>query len=245
MRGVPTLILSNPLGADDAQEIGLEPREFRVGEIITVDDYVFATLVRTGYGKPFGTSTDVLLIGDGSPTDTVGVDGQWYLDRLGEVLWGPKAGGFWPADPIRPDRGVSTFAVNAAGHLIVTYSSGRVVDLGLVHGEGYGGGFVVAPPADPAQPLKLTVSSDFGVDAAGQPYWNATGAAAGEAALVMPDPYSGQFVLFQPGKAGPYSGPIVVAATAPDPADKTPRLHVQTGLGADGTGLTFWVETGD
>jgi hypothetical protein len=32
---VPSLILSNPLGADDAQRIGLDIREYAVGEIIT------------------------------------------------------------------------------------------------------------------------------------------------------------------------------------------------------------------
>ena len=130
---MPSLLLSNPLGADDAQRIGLEIRYHQVGEVITVNDYVFAALLRTGYGIPYGTAEETLLVGDGSPTEATGVDGQWYLDRLNEVLWGPKVGGEWPDDPIRPDRGVQSLRIENY-RLIVTYSTGTEIDLGDVRG---------------------------------------------------------------------------------------------------------------
>lgn len=140
---MPTLILSNPLGADDAQRIGLNIRPYAVGEQIVVNDFTFATLIRTGYGVPYGAFEDVLLIGDGSPTGDTGVDGQWYLDKLNEVLWGPKTGGVWPSDPVRPDRGIAHLSVDSDYHLIVTYSTGTVVDLGNIRGA-------QGPDPDPA-----------------------------------------------------------------------------------------------
>lgn len=131
MRVVPSLLLSNPLGADDAQRIGLETREYAVGEVIAVNDFVFVTLLRTGYGLPYGAVTDILLIGEGSPTEAVGADGQWYLDSLNEVLWGPKIGGLWPSDPIRPDRGVQQLQI-VGDQLQVTYSTGTTALLGRI-----------------------------------------------------------------------------------------------------------------
>lgn len=154
---MPSLLLSNPLGADDAQRIGLEIRYYQVGEIISVSDYVFATLIRTGYGIPYGTVEDTLLIGDGSPTEATGVDGQWYLDRLNEVLWGPKTGGVWPSDPIRPDRGVQSLRI-AADHLIITYSTGTEVDLGNVRGPA---GPTPGPATATTQGI-LRLAGDFG-----------------------------------------------------------------------------------
>jgi hypothetical protein len=131
VRAVPSLILSNPLGVDDAQRIGLDTRDYAVGEIITVNDFVFTTLVRTGYGLPYGSTTDVLLIGDGSPTELDGEDGQWYLDELNEVLWGPKQGGLWPSNPIRPDRGVQQLRIDG-DQLRITYSNGTSTLAGRV-----------------------------------------------------------------------------------------------------------------
>ena len=151
---MPSLLLSNPLGADDAQRIGLEIRAYPVGEVISVNDYVFATLLRTGYGIPYGTAEEILLVGDGSPTEATGVDGQWYLDKLNEVLWGPKIGGEWPSDPIRPDRGVQQLRVENY-ELIITYSTGTEVNLGNIRG-----------PAGPA-PVAATTTQQGVVRLAG------------------------------------------------------------------------------
>lgn len=41
-----------------------------------------------------GTS---LLYGSGAPASGTGVDGNFYLDQTAYVLYGPKAGGAWPA----------------------------------------------------------------------------------------------------------------------------------------------------
>jgi hypothetical protein len=37
-----------------------------------------------------------VLNGTGAPDNTVGHDGDFYLDTAAEVLYGPKAGGAWP-----------------------------------------------------------------------------------------------------------------------------------------------------
>lgn len=131
---MPILLLSNPLDADDAQRIGLaDIRNYAVGEQIIVDDFAAQTLIRVGYGIAVGSDVEVLIIGSGSPNASIGADGQWYLDELAEVLWGPKTGGSWPSNPIRPDRGVAHFDI-VNYHLIVTYTSGAVRDLGDIRG---------------------------------------------------------------------------------------------------------------
>lgn len=138
MRNVPSLILVNPLGSDDAQRIGLSIQEYPIGSIVTVNDFAAVTLIRTGYALAYGTGEDVLLTGDAPPNDSIGTDGQWYLDTQSEVLWGPKTSGYWPNDPIRPDRGVAHFEVDADGHLQMTYTTGTTVDLGRIRFEARG-----------------------------------------------------------------------------------------------------------
>jgi hypothetical protein len=39
----------------------------------------------------------------GSATDTVGNDGDFYVDELTNILYGPKAGGVWPEDGVVVD----------------------------------------------------------------------------------------------------------------------------------------------
>ncbi len=49
----------------------------------------------TGGGTPVGNGNHVLY-GTGAPTDSVGVDGDFYYDTSTGTLYGPKAGGHWP-----------------------------------------------------------------------------------------------------------------------------------------------------
>ncbi len=49
----------------------------------------------TGGGTPVGNGNQVLY-GTGAPTDSVGVDGDFYYDTSTGTLYGPKAGGHWP-----------------------------------------------------------------------------------------------------------------------------------------------------
>jgi Collagen triple helix repeat (20 copies) len=51
-----------------------------------------------GPAGPSGAST--FLSGTGAPTAGIGVDGSVYLDLASGRLWGPKAAGAWPAQPI-------------------------------------------------------------------------------------------------------------------------------------------------
>lgn len=243
MRRVPSLILSNPLGADDAQEVGLEPREFRVGEVITVSDYVFATLIRTGYGIPYGVVEDILLKGNGSPTASTGIDGQWYLDLLNEVLWGPKVGGYWPSDPIRPDRGVQQLRLTEDYRLIVTYSTGTEVDLGNIRGPAG-----PAPvPATATQQGVLRLAGDFGGTAdnptvpglADKIPLEQKGAASGVASLGG----DGKVPIAQL-PAGSASGVATLGADGKLPAAQLPDLAVTQFLGSTNSQTAMLAKVG-
>jgi hypothetical protein len=43
-----------------------------------------------------GTNGTTILTGTGAPADTLGNDGDFYLDQSVSVLYGPKTGGSWP-----------------------------------------------------------------------------------------------------------------------------------------------------
>jgi hypothetical protein len=47
-------------------------------------------------GSCAGGSTNTILNGSGPPANTLGNDGDFYIDTTAEVLYGPKAGGIWP-----------------------------------------------------------------------------------------------------------------------------------------------------
>lgn len=126
-----TLTLANPLDADDAQRMGLEARDFAIGEQIVVEDWAAKALVRTGYGKVVAPTTATMIIGDGPPYPGLGGDGQWYLDTLNQILWGPKSGGIWPT-AIRPGRGIVSAAVTDQGDLIFTMTDGATLTAGSV-----------------------------------------------------------------------------------------------------------------
>jgi hypothetical protein len=50
-----------------------------------------------GSAGPPGANGNTVLNGTGAPASTVGVDGDFYIDTAADVLYGPKAGGTWPA----------------------------------------------------------------------------------------------------------------------------------------------------
>ena len=49
-----------------------------------------------GPAGPAGADGNAVLNGSGAPGDSVGNDGDFYLDTSADVLYGPKAGGTWP-----------------------------------------------------------------------------------------------------------------------------------------------------
>jgi hypothetical protein len=51
----------------------------------------------TGPPGPAGASGNTVLNGTGAPPSSVGNDGDFYIDTAADVLYGPKAGGSWPA----------------------------------------------------------------------------------------------------------------------------------------------------
>lgn len=54
----------------------------------------------TGPAGPAGADGKTVLNGTGVPASTVGNDGDFYLDTQADVLYGPKAGGSWPANGV-------------------------------------------------------------------------------------------------------------------------------------------------
>ena len=46
---------------------------------------------------PAGVNGNTILYGSGAPANTLGVDGNFYIDTSAHMLYGPKAGGVWPA----------------------------------------------------------------------------------------------------------------------------------------------------
>jgi hypothetical protein len=51
----------------------------------------------TGAEGPAGAAGNTVLNGTGAPTDSLGRDGDFYLDTAADVLYGPKANSTWPA----------------------------------------------------------------------------------------------------------------------------------------------------
>lgn len=51
----------------------------------------------TGPPGPAGANGNTVLSGTGAPATSVGNDGDFYIDTSADVLYGPKAGGSWPA----------------------------------------------------------------------------------------------------------------------------------------------------
>lgn len=47
-----------------------------------------------------GTNGSSVLSGAGAPADSVGVNGDFYLDTAAHVLYGPKANGHWPGSGV-------------------------------------------------------------------------------------------------------------------------------------------------
>jgi hypothetical protein len=50
----------------------------------------------TGPQGPAGANGNTVLNGTGKPGDSLGNDGDFYLDTATDTLYGPKAGGTWP-----------------------------------------------------------------------------------------------------------------------------------------------------
>lgn len=111
-------------------------------------------------------------------------------------------------------------------------------------GEGYGGGFVMGP-LDPTAPTAVEIVSRWGLRDDGSVYYDREGAAAGEAALLIPDPATGQFTAFRPG--GPFSTPFDVQfsdlinddTSASYGALTTRFLPASTNIGVNGQFLTL------
>jgi hypothetical protein len=83
-----------------------------------------------GYTVPLSSAPGVgspLLTGAGVPADTVGADGDLFLDVTTGRLYGPKAGGTWPAPlPVPPPAAIS----EGADDVGLTLSTGALPAFG-------------------------------------------------------------------------------------------------------------------
>lgn len=62
------------------------------------DSTVQSAVLRGPIG-PAGLDGATILFGNGAPSDSVGKDGDIYIDDLNDAFYGPKASGVWPESP--------------------------------------------------------------------------------------------------------------------------------------------------
>lgn len=88
--------------------------------------------VGTGGG---GGGTGNTFAGSGAPSDSLGVDGDYYIDAPTGDGYGPKTAGAWgsPSFSLAGEDGLGTRQVVTinAGVLDIDYSLGRIVDVSL------------------------------------------------------------------------------------------------------------------
>ena len=58
---------------------------------------------------PVGPRGPGVLIDEGVPSDTVGFDGDIYINSLNGAYYGPKANGVWPGSPVYAEAGSSRY----------------------------------------------------------------------------------------------------------------------------------------
>lgn len=69
-----------------------------------------------------GAQGNTILNGSGAPSDTLGVDGDFYLDTGAHVLYGPKADGAWPATGISVIGSVTTEPMTIYSDTLTPYA---------------------------------------------------------------------------------------------------------------------------
>lgn len=75
---------------------------------------------QTGAAGKNGIDGNTILSGIGAPDNSVGQDGDFYLDTQAEILYGPKANGAWPA--------TGTSLIGPAGQIVTgNCAAGSVV----------------------------------------------------------------------------------------------------------------------
>jgi hypothetical protein len=62
-----------------------------------------------GARGPAGPRGPGVLIDEGAPSDTVGFDGDIYINSLNGSYYGPKANGVWPGSPVYAEAGSSRY----------------------------------------------------------------------------------------------------------------------------------------
>lgn len=80
---------------------------------------------RPGGGGGSGTSDGTTLYGSGAPANTLGKDGDSYVDTTNHLLYGPKAAGAWPSTGVT--FASSTPAYRGAWAALTNYNAGDLV----------------------------------------------------------------------------------------------------------------------
>lgn len=64
------------------------------------------------------SSSTVVISGSGNPSNSLGINGQFYIDAVSGNIWGPKASGVWPSTPAYSTAGDMLSGVGAPGSSI-------------------------------------------------------------------------------------------------------------------------------
>tara|TARA_Y100000356_G_C11194378_1_gene254034 strand:+ start:200 stop:679 length:480 start_codon:yes stop_codon:yes gene_type:complete len=100
---------------------------------VSESDSNSVTVVAATFVSDSGSSSS-LFYSTGAPSNSVGVDGDFYIDVSSGELYGPKASAAWPADALAliPKRNVHTQSVASASwaitHTLSGYPSVTIVD---------------------------------------------------------------------------------------------------------------------
>lgn len=108
---------------------------------------------------PAGTPASSLLSGSAAPNNALGRDGDFYIDTAGRTIYGPKAGGAWPASgiavvgPAGPVGATGATgapgAAGAAGATGVTGATGTTGAIGATGPAGTAGASFLSGAAAP------------------------------------------------------------------------------------------------
>lgn len=116
-----------------------------------------------------GARGNSVLNGQGRPVNTLGVNGDFYIDSVALVIYGPRRAGAWPSTGRSLGTGIGSVTVNGAGHLIVSFTDGSSMDAGSVAGpqgiQGPAGRNVASATVNSSKHLVLGMSDGSTIDA--------------------------------------------------------------------------------
>lgn len=122
-----------------------------------------------------GPRGSTILNGQGRPVNSLGLNGDFYIDITGLVFYGPRVGNAWPSTGRSLGTQIQSIAINPidsspiSGHLIVTFTDGTYADAGSAIGPtgptGPAGRNVSSATVNGSGHLLLSMSDSSSIDA--------------------------------------------------------------------------------